>query len=251
MKNYAKANAEIFEKWKDRYCFDWMKPIDHAMYEKAKNGEPLLTLTPIKKTPFWWYANCKGKKILGLAAGGGQQMAILAALGANCTLLDISDSQIDADIEVSKREKYDLNIAKCDMSEPFPFHDETFDMVVNPISNHYVQDVGFVFREAYRVLKRGGIFLAGLDNGFYWTINPLTMKMEVRQPVNPLEDKALMESIVQNEQAIQFSHSIEEQIRLQLKAGFRLVDIYDDTEPGIFQELNIPTSFATYMAKEL
>ena len=249
MKKYSEENAEVFKKWKEIYNFDWMKPIDHETFLKAKNKEPLLTLTPIKKVPFEWYKNCKGKKILGLAAGGGQQMAVLSALGAKCTLLDISTLQLEADSQVSEREKYYLDIIKGDMSEILPFEDNSFDMVVNPISNHYIENPFFVFKEVYRVLKKGGSFLAGLDNGLYWSVNPNTMKVEIKQPVNPLKNKVLMENILKKGQAIQFSHSIEEQIRGQLKAGFKLIDMYDDTEPGVFQMLNVNTCFATYSVK--
>jgi hypothetical protein len=35
-----------------------------------------------------------------------------------------------------------------------------------------------------------------------------------------------------------------------LKAGFRLIDIYDDTEEGIFEELNLSTFIATLSIKE-
>jgi hypothetical protein len=34
----------------------------------------------------------KGKRLLGLASGGGQQMPVFAALGANVTILDYSIS---------------------------------------------------------------------------------------------------------------------------------------------------------------
>ena len=43
-----------------------------------------------------------------------------------------------------------------------PIEDESFDIVFHPISNCYIEDVQHVFNESYRVLKKGGIFLAGL-----------------------------------------------------------------------------------------
>ena len=49
----------------------------------------------------------------------------------------------------------------------------------------------------------------------------------------------------------QFSHTLEEQIAGQLRAGLRLVDLYDDTnDEGRLAELNIPTFCATLAVLE-
>jgi len=44
--------------------------------------------------------------------------------------------------------------------------DESFDMVVNPCSNVFAENVLKVWKEASRVLKPGGILLAGFINPF-------------------------------------------------------------------------------------
>ena len=62
-------------------------------------------LTPTKKVPHEWFGGLKGKKILGLASGGGQQMPVFAALGADCTVLDYSVKQLDSERYVAKRER--------------------------------------------------------------------------------------------------------------------------------------------------
>ena len=49
----------------------------------------------------------------------------------------------------------------------------------------------------------------------------------------------------------QFSHTIEEQIGGQIKAGFRLVDLYEDTNStGFLKEHGVPTFWATLAIKE-
>ena len=55
-----------------------------------------MVLTPTKPVPHEWFGELKGKKVLGLASGGGQQMPIFAALGASCTVLDYSPRQLDS-----------------------------------------------------------------------------------------------------------------------------------------------------------
>lgn len=56
--------------------------------------------------------------------------------------------------------------------------------------------------------------------------------------------------MVKHDYGIQFSHTMEEQIGGQLKAGFRLVDIYEDTNlSGYLKENNIPSFYATKSIK--
>ena len=120
MSDYTKINEQVIKVWKDKFNFYWMIPFSHEEFESIKNGANLLTVTPNKKVPYEWYSDCKGKKVLGVASGGGQQMAVFSALGAQCTLLDISNEQIESDLLVSRREGYAINVVKGDMTERLP-----------------------------------------------------------------------------------------------------------------------------------
>ena len=248
---YTGQNEASINAWKEKYDLPWMKPLTEAEFRAAARGEAMLTLTPNRKVPFFWYEDCKGKQVLGLAAGGGQQMAVFSALGAACTLLDFSEEQLTADRLVSEREGYSIKLCKGDMTERLPFADESFDYVVNPVSNHYVEEVLPIFAEIYRVLKPGGVFLAGLDTGIYWAFwgeEDTTLKR--RLPFNPLKDEALRQELLAEDMALVFSHTLEEQIGGQLKAGFLLKDILEDTnEAGPFFEYNIPTFILTRAVK--
>ena len=148
-KSYQEINAEMINRWIEE-GWEWGKSINHETYINAKNDNWNVLLIPVKPVPHEWFGNLKDKKILGLASGGGQQMPIFKALGANCTVLDYSDKQLEE------------------------------------------QDCG-----------------------------------------------------------IQFSHTLTEQLGGQLKAGFRLTDIYDDTNGvGRLHELNITSFVASRAVKE-
>ena len=71
---------------------------------------------------------------------------------------------------VSTREGYSIDLVKGDMSKTFPFEDETFDMIFNPVSNCYIQDVEHVWQECFRVLKRwrSAIWLCKSCSLFIW-----------------------------------------------------------------------------------
>jgi len=201
--------------------------------------------------PHEWFGNLKDKKILGLASGGGQQMPIFSALGANCTILDYSDKQLEAEKMVAEREKYEIEIIKADMTKKLPFADNSFDIIFHPVSNSYIEKVEPVFKECYRILKKGGILLCGLDIGTNYTVDEKEEKIINSLPFNPLVNEEQRKQLEEQDCGIQFSHTISEQIGGQLKAGFRLTDIYDDTNGfGRLHELNIASFVATRAIKE-
>ena len=120
--DYQDINAQTIDRW-IREGWEWGKPISHEVYEKAVNGEWDVYLTPTKTVPHEWLGSLKGKKILGLASGGGQQMPVFSALGANCTVLDYSPLQLESERFVAEREGYDIRIIRGDMTKPLPCAD--------------------------------------------------------------------------------------------------------------------------------
>lgn len=246
---YTEVNSSFIDKWIEE-GWEWGQPITHEIFEKAKNNEWFVLLTPTKPVPKDWFCDMKGAKVLGLASGGGQQMPIFTALGAKCTVLDYSESQLKSERMVAEREGYEIETVRADMTKPLPFEDESFDLIFHPVSNCYVEDVLPIWKECFRVLKKGGILLSGLDNGFNYLFDENETKVVQKLPFNPLKDKELYEASVKNDWGIQFSHTIEEQIGGQLKAGFMLTDIYQDTNgAGRLHEFNVPTFYATRVVK--
>jgi 2-polyprenyl-3-methyl-5-hydroxy-6-metoxy-1,4-benzoquinol methylase len=51
--------------------------------------------------PFLTAGRLDGVRLLGLASGGGQQMPVFAALGADVTILDYSDRQLDSERQIA------------------------------------------------------------------------------------------------------------------------------------------------------
>jgi len=247
--NYRDLNAATINGWVDA-GWEWGQPISHETYVKATNGDWTVVLTPTKPVPAHWFGPLQGAKILGLAAGGGQQMPIFAALGARCTVLDYAQKQLDSESMVAKREGYAIDIVKADMTEPFPFSDESFDMVFHPVSNCYIEEVFPVWQECYRVLKPGGILLAGMDNGLNYLFDEDETMVTNPLPFNPLHDDQLYQKCLDNDWGIQFSHTFEEQVGGQLKAGFTVTDLYEDTNgAGKLHEFHVPTFIVTRARK--
>lgn len=248
--DYKKVNADTITKWVED-GWTWSREISHEEFLEAEKGSYRLLLTPTKAVPDSWLGNVRGKKVLALASGGGQQGPLFAALGADITVLDLTPAQLDKDALVARRENIRINLVEADMTQPLPFDDGSFDLIFHPVSNVYVETVTGIWKECFRVLKRGGRLLSGLDNGINFMVAPDDeSRITTPLPYNPLENPGRLEDDLARGQGIQFSHGMEENIQGQIDAGFIIKGIYTDTNgEGYLHELNIPTFYATFAEK--
>ena len=248
--NYTDINARTIDRWCEE-GWEWGQPLPRERFEAARRGEWDMLLTPTRPVPHSWFGELKGRRVLGLASGGAQQMPIFAALGARCAVLDYSERQLKSERDYAAREGYAINIIRADMTKPLPFADGSFDLIFNPVSNCYVRQVEPIWRECARILAPGGRLLAAFDNGINYLVDEAEERIVHKMPFDPLADPALMEELQQQDCGVQFSHSYEEELGGLLRAGFRLCDLYEDTNgSGRLHELNINTFMAVYCVKE-
>lgn len=247
---YTDINAKTVDKWIGQ-GWRWGIPISHQDFIKAENGEWNVLLTPTRPVPKEWFPDFKNCRILGLASGGGQQMPIFAALGAKCTVLDYSKKQIESELMVADREGYAIKAIRADMTHPLPFESDSFDFIFHPVSNCYIENVLPVWRECCRVLKKGGILMAGLDNGINFLFDETETKLTYSLPFNPLKKPEYRAVLDRSDDGVQFSHTLDEQIRGQIQSGFAIKDLFEDyNESGPLSEHKVPTFWATLAAKE-
>ena len=247
--DYPEINAQTIDRW-IQDGWEWGVPITHQAYLDALAGNWDVVLTPTKPVPKAWFGDLKGKRVLGLASGGGQQMPIFAALGAVCTVLDYSPAQLESERMVSQREGYDIRIIRADMTKPLPFDDHAFDLIFHPVSNCYVREVRPIFRECFRVLKPGGALLGGYDMGINFLVDEKEERIVNSLPFDPITDPALMAQLQKNDDGVQFSHTLEDQVGGQLAAGFQITDLYEDTNGyGRLHDMGIPTFAAIRAVK--
>jgi len=139
-------NAELLKKFANGELLFWDEPY-------AKTNNPIL-----EKIRKYEYSDLKGKKVLCLASGGGQQSAMFSLLGADVTVVDISQGQLNGDIQAANHYGYAIKTVLCSMTDLSVFDDSSFDIVHQPISICFVPDVAPVYNEVYRVLKTGGMY---------------------------------------------------------------------------------------------
>jgi SAM-dependent methyltransferase len=213
----------------------WTLPVGPDVIAAARRGEWRVVLTPRKPVPRAWFGDLTGKDVLGLASAGGQQGPVLAAAGARVTVFDNSPSQLDQDRKVAEREGLSIRLVEGDMRDLSAFADESFDLLFHPCSNSFVDDVRPVWREAFRVLRPGGVLLSGLSNPVTFLFDPElekqgVLQLKYRMPYSDLTSLTDEERRRYTDagEPLCVAHSLEDQIGGQLEAGFLLSGFYED-----------------------
>ena len=116
--------------------------------------------------PHGYVGDVAGKDVLCLASGGGQQSAAFGLLGANVTVLDLSETQLKRDRETAEHHGISIRTEQGDMRDLSRFADRSFDVVYHPWSISFVPDVANVLSEVGRVSRSGGIYYLGCANPF-------------------------------------------------------------------------------------
>jgi SAM-dependent methyltransferase len=213
----------------------WTVPVTSEDIARARSDDVRMLLTPQIFVPKHWYPEWKGCRVLALASGGGQQGPLMAAAGADVTIFDNSPKQLSRDLEVAAREGLSLKTVEGDMAELSAFADESFDLIFHPCSNAFIPDVKPVWRECYRVLRKGGALLAGFSNPVLFTMDYELEKEGIAQmrysiPYSDLSSLTAEERkrFLPEGEPLAFGHSLEDQIGGQLQAGFILTGFYED-----------------------
>lgn len=248
----------------------WTQPVSPEIIANARRGEWSVLLTEQKTVPREWFGapsrstpdvssplSISGYDILCLASGGGQQAPTFAAAGANVTVLDNSPKQLERDRFVAERDGLFITTIEGDARDLSMLADESFDLVFHPVSNLFIPEVRPIWREAFRVLRHGGVLLVGINNPAIYLYSfaaldgkePLTVKHKL--PYSDLEQlpKEELEKFIAEGSPLEYSHTLTDQIGGQLDAGFHLVGLYEDYHSGLSLSAHMPTYIATRAVK--
>lgn len=128
--------------------------IYHSLYEKPT----MYSLLP----------NIKGKKVISLGCGSGEDSNYLKKMGASKSVgIDISKNLI----EIAKTSYKNCVFETMDM-EKLNFSNKSFDFAYSSLAIHYLKDWTKTFKEVYRILKPNSYFLFSCEH-------PIMTSMEV------------------------------------------------------------------------
>jgi SAM-dependent methyltransferase len=213
----------------------WSKPVSPEIIAKAKQGEFSILLTENIPVPHKWFPPLKGADVLCLASGGGQQGPVLAAAGANVTVFDNSPRQLEQDQLVAERESLNLKTVEGDAADLSMIADESFDLVFNPCSTVFMQDVRAVWKEAYRVLRHGGILMTGSMNPVHYIFDLYKADEGILEVTHSIPYSDLtsilqedLDELIEKGLPVEFGHSLTDLLGGQCDAGFVITDVYED-----------------------
>lgn len=215
----------------------WTQPVSSDVVDRARRGDWQVVLTPTKPVPHAWFGANQGRldglRLLGLASGGGQQGPIFAAAGADVTIFDASDRQLDQDRFVAERDGLSLRMLQGNMKDLSALDSSSFDLVFNPCSLGFVDEVRPVFREVARVLRPGGVFLCGLINPWLFLFDSSAFddgKLIVnrRLPYCDMDYPDMIAKYYDQGEPVSYSHTLEDLLGGQLAAGLMLTDLFED-----------------------
>lgn len=233
---------------------EWTLPVSAEAVARARAGDWQVVLTPTKPVPASWFGELRGKRVLGLASGGGQQGPLFAAAGAEVTIFDNSPAQLAQDRAVAERDGLTIVTVEGDMRDLSVFADASFDLVFHPCSNAFVPDVRPVWREAARVLRPGGDLLSGVTNPVVYTSDLAAeregiARMKYAIPYSDLDhlDDPEVRAMLEGGAPVSFGHSLDDLIGGQLDAGLMITGFYEDRWLSAPEPIHrfLPCYFAT------
>lgn len=145
----------------------------------------------------------QGMTILDVGCGAGKQcFSYLAHLSGKAQITggDVSEELLTKAREENQKLGDRVTFQTLNFNEPFPFEDNTFDLVSCSFAIYYAEDIPFTIKEMHRVLKPGGkLFTTGPmpenKQMFYDIIKEATGKIIPPMPGSSRYSSDILESV--------------------------------------------------------
>jgi SAM-dependent methyltransferase len=169
-------------------------------------------------------------------------------------VFDNSPRQLARDEEVAAREGLAISTVLGDMRDLSAFPDASFEIVFHPVSNVFCPDLAPVWREASRVLRPGGILMAGFLNPDLYIFDVGALErgefvVRHRLPFSTLDLPDAERRQYYGDGPIEYSHSLTSQIGGQLAAGLSLTHLAEAPHHDDITSRYMPGYIATRAIK--
>ena len=126
-----------------------------AVYDRDPNPTRDLNALALRRQRF----ALRGRALLEIGCGTGLNTAWLAARARRVIGVDFSQGMLArAQRRISSP---NVQFVTTDVTQPWPFQEDAFGLVLATLILEHVDDLGHVFAEAWRVLQAGGHFYIG------------------------------------------------------------------------------------------
>jgi|ERR1035437_1059605 ubiquinone/menaquinone biosynthesis C-methylase UbiE len=140
----------------DKQSIDWYNQNAKAYTDHVKNPQDSVYHSYYEKPAMYSLVpDIKGKKVISLGSGPGEDISYLKKLGAEKTLgIDISTEIV----KIAQENHPNCDFEVMDM-EHLNLPDSSFDFAYSSLAIHYIENWTKVFKEVYRILKPNSYFL--------------------------------------------------------------------------------------------
>jgi ubiquinone/menaquinone biosynthesis C-methylase UbiE len=174
-----------------------------------------------------WSPHLIDKHVLELGCGTGGNTQHIARVAASTTALDFSIGMLSA--AKNRPECRDVCFLRADVTTGIPIRDGAFDVVLESLVLEHVEHLRSLFREAYRVLRPGGLFLGSELHPF----RQLAGKQARFVPPGSTEEVLIAAH----------THTTSDFVNAAVGAGFHVVRLDEDAD------LAGPRLFSFWLAK--
>lgn len=227
--------------WHNRAAWDQLAKKQNRLAKPARDAD---FVDPLKTVDGhgWLGPDISGKRVLCLAAGGGRQGPIYAAAGAIVTVVDLSPAMLELDRAVSAERDLPLRTIEASMDDLSVLADQSFDIVIHPVSTCYVPNVIPVYKEVARILCAGGLYISQHKQP-----TSLQTSLEAEQagyhiaqryyqtdPLPPCK----IPNLIREEGTLEYIHRWEDLLGGMCRAGLLIEDISEPLHAKPDAELN-------------
>ncbi len=139
-------------------------------YQKSRNvslDDIEWALGYAKESKLNLLGDVNGKRVIELGCGGCENSIILAKKGAICTGVDISTEQLKYAKNLIKEHKVDIHLIEGDIENMRMIDEDEFDIAISIFALDWMQNLDVAFMEAYRILKKNGVFVFSIQHPIY------------------------------------------------------------------------------------
>lgn len=181
----------------------------------------------------------RGKHVLCLAGGGGQQSAVFSLLGAKVTVFDLTPEQLEADQRAAEHYGYTVETVQGDIRDLSGLPAAHFDRVYQPISTLFIPDLRELYRGVARVIRPGGLYhsqyavpLLYMAEQKPWDGEGYPLRVTqpyVRGAILETEDGKM--NFSEGQSFSEFHHLLSDIINGQIVEGFAICGVWENPRP--------------------
>ena len=169
----------------------------------------------------------RGKRVLEIGCGGGQNTIAVARRGAIATGIDLSDEQVKFARGLAKQEGVETTFLRRNVEKLSPIADASQDVVFSARALEFVERMDRCLCEVARVLRPGGVLVFSIEHPFWYCLADGDMRVESSYFEGPHSYQWVQTGLRPRPSVYEYHRSVGEWHHLLREAGLQVLDIVE------------------------